>query len=357
MKHLGSTPPFLGVTGEPLRDSIAEVSYRRLGGLDQWVMIRGESVANPPLIMLHGGPGLSETALFRHFNAVLEKHFTVVYWDQRGAGKSFSRTIPAATMTVEQFLSDLDELVGAVRVRLGHGKVTIFGHSWGSTLGTLYAARYPEKVAAYASGGQIGDCAAAEAASYAYAVAEAERVGNEKVLNKLRAIGPPPYPAKAVFTERTCVQRLDGQLTLKALVPMARLAVAGPEASILDVPNTVRGFRWTLDVMWPEVSKLNLLELAPVLRMPVFFFLGRRDHWVPAATSLAYFDALTAPSKQFLWFENSGHEMFMDEPDKFNRSMIELVRPLAVTGAPAAAFADAGSTGPARDAGAVAGRT
>ena len=237
MKHLGSTPPFLGVTGEPLRDSIAEVSYRRLGGLDQWVMIRGESVANPPLIMLHGGPGLSETALFRHFNAVLEKHFTVVYWDQRGAGKSFSRTIPAATMTVEQFLSDLDELVGAVRVRLGH--------SWGSTLGTLYAARYPEKVAAYASGGQIGDCAAAEAASYAYAVAEAERVGNEKVLNKLRAIGPPPYPAKAVFTERTCVQRLDGQLTLKALVPMARLAVAGPEASILDVPNTVRGFRWT----------------------------------------------------------------------------------------------------------------
>lgn len=341
MKHLGSTPPFLGVTGEPLPDSIAEVSYRRLGGLDQWVMIRGESVVNPPLIMLHGGPGLSETALFRHFNAVLEKHFTVVYWDQRGAGKSFARTIPPATMTAEQFLSDLDELVGAVRVRLGHAKVTLFGHSWGSMLGTLYAARYPDKVAAYASGGQIGDWVATEAASYAYAVGAAERLGNEKVLRKLRAIGPPPYSAKAVFTERTCVQRLDGQLTLKTLLPMARLAVSGPEASLLDVPNTVRGFSWSLDVMWPEVSKLNLLELAPVLRLPVVFFLGRRDHWVPAETSLAYFDALSAPSKQLVWFEQSGHEMFMDEPETFNRAMIELVRPLSVGGVRAPAFGEA----------------
>jgi pimeloyl-ACP methyl ester carboxylesterase len=340
MKHLGSTPPFLGVTGEPLRDSIAEVGYRRLGGLDQWVMIRGESVANPPLIVLHGGPGLSETGLFRHFNAVLEKHFTVVHWDQRGAGKSYSRTIPKATMTVEQFLSDLDELVGAVRVRLGHAKVTIFGHSWGSVLGALYAARFPDKVAAYASGGQIGNWAASEAASYAYAVATAERLGNEKVLRKLRAIGPPPYSAKAVFTERTCVQRLDGQLTLKALLSMARLAVAGPEASLADVLNTVRGFRWSLDVMWPEVSTLNLLELAPVLRMPVVFFVGRHDHWVPAETSLAYFDALSAPSKQLVWFEQSGHEMFMDEPETFNRAMIEVVRPLAVRGVWTGSFGD-----------------
>ncbi len=88
MKHPGKTPPFRGPKGEPVRGSIAEISYLRLGGLDQWVMIRGESATNPPLILLHGGPGPSETPLFRHFNAALEKSFTVVYWDQRGAGKS-----------------------------------------------------------------------------------------------------------------------------------------------------------------------------------------------------------------------------------------------------------------------------
>lgn len=333
MRHPGTTPPFVDVSGEPLAGSIAEVAYRRLGGVDQWVMIRGESISNPPLIMLHGGPGLSETALFRHCNALLEKHFTVVYWDQRGAGRSFAKTIPASTMTVAQFLSDLDELVDGVRERLGFDRVTIFGHSWGSTLGTLYTARFPEKVAAYASGGQIGDCAATEAASYAIAVATAQRLKNERVLKKLRAIGPPPYSAKAVFTERMCLQRLEGQLELKTLLSTARVALGSPEASLFDLPNVVRGFRRTMDVMWPEVSTLNLLTLAPVLRTPVFFFLRRRDHWVPAEASLAYFDALTAPSKQLLWFEQSGHEMFVDEPEKFNRAMIELVRPRATTSA------------------------
>jgi pimeloyl-ACP methyl ester carboxylesterase len=92
MRHAGKTPPFRGPQGEVLSGSIAEVAYRRLGGLDQWTMIRGESVANPALVLLHGGPGLSETALFRYFNAPLEKSFTVVYWDQRGAGSRFTAT-------------------------------------------------------------------------------------------------------------------------------------------------------------------------------------------------------------------------------------------------------------------------
>src|SRR5689334_10060503 len=109
----GTTPPFRGPRGEPLPGSIAEVRYVRLGGLDQWMAIRGENVENPPLILLHGGPGLTETALFRHFNAPLETRFTVVYWDQRGAGKSFDPEIPKAAMNVERFVADLDELVEA----------------------------------------------------------------------------------------------------------------------------------------------------------------------------------------------------------------------------------------------------
>src|ERR1041385_5391682 len=168
MKRVGKTPPFRDARGEILPDSVAEVRYLKLGGLDQWVMIRGENVTNPPLILLHGGPGLSETAFFRHYNALLEKSFSVVYWDQRGAGRSFDRTIPRRSMTVERFIADLDELVDAVCKRLGKSKVTIFGHSWGSALGVLYAARFPGKVSAYAGSGQIGDWAAGESASYAY---------------------------------------------------------------------------------------------------------------------------------------------------------------------------------------------
>jgi pimeloyl-ACP methyl ester carboxylesterase len=330
MRRLRATAPFLDAAGQPVAGSIAETGYRRLGGVDQWVMIRGLRAENPPLVMLHGGPGLSETALFRRFNALLEQHFTVVYWDQRGAGNSFSRSIPPWTMTVDRFLGDLDELVNAIRVRLGHRTVTLFGHSWGSVLGVLYAARCPEKVAAYVGSGQIGDWAASEAASYAIALAEAERAEDEKVLAKLRRIGPPPYSAKAVFTERTCLARLEGQMTIARLWEMARLALSERESSVVGLLDQVRGFRWSMDVLWPEVSRLDLLELVPVLRVPVFLFLGRRDHWVPPGTSVAYYEALAAPMKRLVWFEESGHEPFMDEPDKFNRAMLELVRPVAL---------------------------
>ena len=313
--RLGKTPPFRGPDGEITSGSIAEIAYRRLGGFDQWVMIRGESVANPPLILLHGGPGLSETGFFRSFNAPLEQSFTVVYWDQRGAGKSFDRGIPRSSMTVQQFMSDLDELVDAVCERLGKRKVAIFGHSWGSALGVLYAAQ------------QIGDWAAGESASYAFALAEAQRRRNRRAVRKLRAIGPPPYPAKAVFTERTWLSRFEGRMRPRALWKVGRAVLGGHESSILELPGTWRGFRFSMDAMWAEVSRLNLIELAPALQMPVFFLLGRNDHWVSPATSASYFDALNTPAKKLVWFEHSGHEPFVDEPAKFNAEMTRLVRP------------------------------
>jgi pimeloyl-ACP methyl ester carboxylesterase len=328
MKHLGRTPPFRGPKGEPISGSIAEIDYLRLGGLDQWVMIRGETLANPPLLLLHGGPGFTEMRLFRHFNAPLEKSFTVVYWDQRGTGKSFNRKIPRSSMTVEQFISDLDELVGAVCKRVEKNKVAIFGHSWGSALGVLYAARFPEKVAAYVGSGQIGDWPAGESLSYAFALTEAERLNNRKALKELRAVGPPPHTAGRLWTERTWLQRFEGKLGGRTLWHMARIVLGGPESSVFDLPNLLRSFRFSLDAMWTEVSALNLIKLVPALEMPVFFFLGRHDHWVPPEVSVAYFDVLTAPSKRLVWFEESGHEPFVDEPANFNRAMAELVRPV-----------------------------
>jgi len=327
--RLSHTRPFRGPDGNVLLNSVAEVKYVRLGGVNQWVMIRGENVANPPLIVLHGGPGMSEMGFFRHFNAPLERSFIVVHWDQRGTGKSFDRRIPRSSMTLDQFVADLDELVDMVRRRFGKAKVAILGHSWGSALGAIYAARHPEKVSVYVGAAQIGDSSSAESLSYSFGLAEAERRHDEKALKKLRAIGPPPYPAKSVFVERTAVTRLDGQMRMGILWRTGRALFGRPESSILDLPNLVRGFGFTLDAMWAEVSKLNLLTLVPALTMPVIILVGRRDHWVPPETSVAYFETLTAPSKKLVWFDHSGHEAFVDEPEKFNATMVELVRPLA----------------------------
>jgi pimeloyl-ACP methyl ester carboxylesterase len=113
----------------------------------------------------------------------------------------------------------------------------------------------------------------------------------------------------------------------RAMWKLGGAVLASPESSIFDLPDTMRAFRFSLGAMWTEVSRLNLLELVPALPMPVFFFLGRKDHWVPPQTSVAYIDALTAPSKKVVWFEHSGHEPFVDEPAKFNTAMAELVGP------------------------------
>lgn len=230
-------------------------------------------------------------------------------------------------MTVDQFVSDLDELVDWVRSHLSKERVTILGHSWGSVLGVLYAARFPEKVGVYVGGAQIGDWQAGELGSYTIALTEARSRGNRKALKAFLAMGPPPHSASDLLKERTWIQRMEGQMGPSTLWGMARMFLGGPERSILDAPAVFRGFRFSLEAMWPVLSTFNLAEHVAELKMPAFFFLGRQDHWVPPAVSLAYIDALTAPSKEVVWFEHSGHEMFADEPARFNKMMIELVRP------------------------------
>ncbi len=330
MKHLGKTPPFRAPNGDPVPGSIAEIVYLRLGGFDQWVMIRGQSIDNPVLILLHGGPGFAEMRLFRHFNAVLEQSFTVVYWVQRGTDKSFDRKIPKDSMTVEQFIADLNELVDATRKRFSKDKVTLYGHSWGSALGVLYAARFPEKIAAYVGAGQIGDWLASEDLCYEFTLAEAERRRNRKALRDLRAIGPPPHAAEKVMVQCKWLTRFVGFVRGMSMWRFSQIIIGGPESSLWDLPNIFHGTLFSTYAMWDEVSALNLVRAAPALAMPVFFFVGRHDRVIAPETSVAYFDALRAPSKQLIWFEESAHEPPFEEPAKFNAAMANLVLPVTV---------------------------
>jgi pimeloyl-ACP methyl ester carboxylesterase len=329
VKDPGKTPALRAADGSVLPGSIAETSYVRLGGIEQWMMIRGENIANPALILLHGGPGFSETGFFRYFNSSLEKTFTVVYWDQRGAGRTFASGTPEATMTIERFIADLDELVDVVRAKLNKKKVAILGHSWGSALGTLYAAHFADKVSAYVGTGQIGDLQASEQSSYAFVLAEAERRKNRRALKQLHAIGEPPYTSKTIGIQRRWLMRFVGLMRGKSFWQVLRAARGTPESSLFQVPNVIRGAMFSLRTLWSEVSRLNLEAAVPELKMPVFFFLGRHDHQVAAETSAAYFEKLIAPSKQLVWFEESAHMPPFEEAELFNAKMVELVAPVA----------------------------
>jgi len=328
----GRTQPFTDAERRVVAGSVAEAGIWRIGGVDQWVMIRGRSVENPVLVILHGGPGSSETAFFRSFNASLEDAFTIVYWDQCGAGRSYSKSIPPTSMGVDRFVADLNELIDRLLARFGKRRVVILGHSWGSALGVLYASRFPAKVAAYVGVGQVADMAASGAASYAFALAKAEKRGHRKAARQLRAIGPPPHTMKAIGTERRWLMAMGGAFGPN--LSIARLVwrgVTSPESSVLDLVRLIQGSGFSLRLLWPELIASNLQRDFRRFEMPVFFLLGRLDMQVVSSVAAAYFDVIEAPHKELVWFENSGHMAPFEEPELFNRAMVEVVRPFAIS--------------------------
>jgi proline iminopeptidase len=325
-----STEPFTDAEGRIISGSIATMETLTIGGIPQHVWFRGVSRANPPLILLHGGPGASESALFRHFNSALEQHFLVVYWEQRGAGRSYHADIPTESMNIDQFVTDLDELVELVKHRFEQDKVVLLGHSWGTAIGTLYTARHPEKVAAYVGVAQIADMPHRDRLSYQFALAEARRRDNAGAVSELEKIGPPPYASlDDRLTVGDWVERFGGMF--HADLSTGKLiwaALGGDEANLIDLVKFGQGNRFSLELLDGEISRLDLTQRYRSFAVPMFFLLGRYDHHVSAMLAAQYFETITAPCKRLVWFEQSAHNPPFEEPDKFNQVLIEQVLPL-----------------------------
>jgi pimeloyl-ACP methyl ester carboxylesterase len=300
-----------------------------IGGVRQRLWFRSLDARNPPVILLHGGPGASESALFRHFNADLERHFLMVYWDQRGAGRSYLSNIPTASMTIEQFVRDLDEVVELVRERFGASQVILLGHSWGSAIGVLYASRHPEKIAAYVGVGQVVDMPSGERLSYEFALDAAAERHHRRALHALKRIGPPPHTVDEMLTSRKWVERFGGafhtDLSTGALI---WAALRTDEANLMDLVRFGRGNRFSLNHLWPEFRELDIDETHTSFGMPIILVLGRYDREVPSTLAASYFERIRAPFKRLVWFEQSAHNPPFEEPARFNRTLIDVLTPL-----------------------------
>jgi pimeloyl-ACP methyl ester carboxylesterase len=294
----------------------------RLGGVDQWIQIRGADRAKPILLFLHSGPGFPEMP-FSHVNAPLERDFVIVQWDQRGAGKSYSSSVPENSMTIEQFISDTHQLVQLLLARFGRAKLILVAHSWGSIVGALTVSRYPELFEAYVGISQAVDPPESERMMYRFALETAARQGNVKAVADLRRLGEPPYKSFSDYrTMKNWVHRFrDAGYSEISPWKFARLALASPAYSWSDLLRLVLGMRFSFSHLWREVFyRTDLLQQAPRLDVPVYFFLGRHDRTVTASAALAarYFASLDAPKgKHLVWFENSGHWRQLEEPEKF----------------------------------------
>ena len=318
------TPAFTDEYGQVCPKSIATMETMMLGGVPQRLWFRGSSRDNPALVLLHGGPGGSLGALFRRYNAELERHFLVVTWEQRGAGRSYKKGIPSASMTVAQFVRDLGEVVELVKAHFRQDKVILLAHSWGTILGTLYAHRHPENVAMYVGVGQIANMPEGERLSYDFARSEAAQRGNRRAATELKRIGPPPHTLNALLTERRWVSHFGGNIYRgPSASDLALEALQADEFNLLDLLKLVQGSRFSTKHLWAEMSRINFTETHLSFEVPMLFLLGRHDRVAPCTLAAAYLERLSAPYKKVVWFGNSAHNPNYEEPETFNRVILE----------------------------------
>lgn len=328
------TPPFVDASGREIPGSIAAEETWMLGGTPEAVLVRGLDRSNPVLVLLHGGPGTSETALFRAFVPRLERSYVVLYWDQPGAGRSYTDAALARPLTMERILADLDALVDQARARFGVDKVVLAGHSWGTALGVLYARDHPQKVSACVGTSQAADMVEGERRSWQFARDEARRRDARGALEALEAIGPPPHDVDAMLVSRRWVERFGGTFAgTQTTGSLIWAALRTPEATVLDLYRFGAGNRASLEALWPAFSRLDLRREVPALRVPVFFLLGRHDRVLPAGLAADYFGRLEAPCKRLVWFERAAHNAPFEAPDDWLAVLEGPVLAAARTGA------------------------
>ena len=236
---------------------IDEAKYLKVGGIEQWVTIRGEDRANPVVLVLHGGPG-DATNPWGHagFRAWL-KTYTVVQWDQRGSGRTLGRNgrDSAATLTIDRLVQDGVELADALRTSLRKDKIILVGHSWGSVLGVLMAKAKPELFQAFVGTGQVGDPARGYHVAFDALLAKARAVGDARALRELEEAGPPPYKdGRGYQVQRRWSNLFEGADAF--IASMLGFALSAPGYTMGDVND------------WLDGQGLSAERLVPAIECP-----------------------------------------------------------------------------------------
>ena len=306
-----------------------------INGTRQWITVRGRDLRNPILLFLHGGPAAPEMPTSWTFQNGWEDYFTVVQWDQRGAGKTYNANDPAKiapTLTPPQMESDVDAMVQYLRATYHKPKIIVLGHSWGSLLGIILAHKHPEWLYAYVGIGQMIDTIASERESYEDLLKIAAARHNAQALKELRSIAP--YPGPALDLKKVNIQRKWG-VKLGGLswgrdnyAYYYRAAELSPDYSDADVDAIDKGSALSLPRLIGAFGNFDYSKVTD-FRCPIVIFNGRHDDTVSAKVTAAWFAKVHAPVKKLVWFENSAHMLQIEEPGRVLVHLVEDVRPLA----------------------------
>jgi proline iminopeptidase len=314
-------------------DEMYEVT---LGDTQQVINVRGADRDNPMILFVHGGPGSTEMPVAWMFQRHWEDYFTVVQWDQRGAGKSYPLNDLEAlgpTLAPDRYRDDAIELIEFLKARYGKEKVILVGHSWGSVVSLSVAAKRPDLLYAYVGIGQVVDFVENEKVGYAWTLAQARADGNAEAIADLEGIAPYPGP-EGIALEKTAIERkwsihygalAAGRSDAEYYFHAARLA---PGFDLQDRKDMDAGSAFTMAHMWPQLASFNFNDLHKV-DVPVFLFMGRHDYTTPPEIAANWIGKLDAPRKKLVYFEHSAHLPMVEEPGRVLVSLLELARPLA----------------------------
>jgi pimeloyl-ACP methyl ester carboxylesterase len=312
---------------------IDESSFVTLGGIEQWVTIRGEDHDNPVLLFLHGGPGdVTNPWSFMLF-APWEKHFTVVQWDERGSGRTLRKSSPAIapTITVDRMVQDGIELAEYLRKHLHKEKIILVGHSFGSILGVRMARAKPELFYAYVGTGQVADLPAKNySATYEALLKKAKALGDQRAIEELSRVGPPPYNSGEGFrTQHKWANAFEG--ADEFLYGILGLALVAPGYSVQDINDSADGQMLSADRLVPQTQSIGPAELGLEFSIPMLVFQGEEDFTTSTTLAQHYLESLKAPRKEFVAIKGAGHFVVFMHAEQFLQELVTRVRPLAVS--------------------------
>jgi len=331
-----STPPILGANGKPLAGSIASLEKVRLGGQNQWIMLRSHSIDKPVLLYLSGGPGQSDLPYSRVLFDDLSRNFVVVSWDQRGTGKSYAAIDPTSTLTLDQAISDAIELTQYLRERFDEKKIYLLGESWGSILGVLAIQRQPELYYAWIGSGQMVNLRETDRRTYQDILALAIKTGDTSLATKMRAYGEPPYadsPYANAFVmgqyERLYQPYSPPQSYIQrgTAANLGPMGIFGSEYNLVEKVNVLRGLLDMFAVMYPQLQNIDFRKTIKQLEVPVYLLDGAAELKGRRDLAIEWFDILKAPRKQRFTFENAAHSVAFEQFEAFSKIMTETILP------------------------------
>ncbi|MGL5676559.1 MAG: alpha/beta fold hydrolase [Cellulosilyticaceae bacterium] len=323
-------------------NGIQEKVYVNLGGIEQYIQIRGEDKSNPVIIFLHGGPGNTISHLAYYYQPYLEANYTIVNWDQRGSGRTYYRNEDLDVKTqlsTEILLEDLDDLVDYTRETLGQEKVIIMGHSWGTLLGSKYVLAHPEKVESYIGIGQAVSLKEGYLYSSYEAIKKAEAQGDTKVAQALAE-------ATERFANTHTLEDFDfndfikmQQYSMKynaydgavSTFEMIDMLLTSPELSWEDIKWFFKtsDYSQVLAMQGPLVSDcffgFNIYDIGSHYEVPVHYITGTCDVSTPADLTEAYYETVVAPHKSMTQVPDAGHLIFFDDPQGFSEVVKQLL--------------------------------